>query len=411
MSRHIPSCALVTVAPLLVTAFLCVPPSCLAAEAAPRHEDQPGPKSTTAPLVTKVEIYKPGATGWADADKLPWEGVIFRSEKLKFKITLSKAITALTDVTWDVKIRSFNDTTAAEDWKAVTLDAQNSQIAGGGTEVRVTLAGSEVINKGLLPTNAADSDDEFTTADDASGTGSNHNDSNSFDTTKAAAGAKRRGKARDNGNRTKNPPESKVNADFVKAAGVVYVEAKVNGKKAEFRQLQNQADIFYASGHGWHLSGKILNGAVDPTDVTAHWNKDLEIIVFAGCSVFDINDYSDNFTGAQHTASPGEKWAPQGPKWFLGYNWKAPLDDNLGDPNFTKDIVDAYLAATGAQYTRWLNANKNKATTTNRSSPGQRPWNSCVIDMDGTIKGYWYFDYHNIVGGEPALTFTHQNQW
>jgi hypothetical protein len=75
-------------------------------------------------------------------------------------------------------------------------------------------------------------------------------------------------------------------------------------------------------------------------DVTGQWNRDLDVVVFAGCSVLDINDYNDNFLDTYPT--PGQAWAETGPQFLLGYKNSAPFDSQGSDT-----IIAYWLAYRG----------------------------------------------------------------
>jgi len=125
----------------------------------------------------------------------------------------------------------------------------------------------------------------------------------------------------------------------------------------------NQADFFYYSGHGRHSDGSLMgltNGPrLTPSLVSSFWNRDLKCVVFAGCSVLDINDYNGNYDGtAEHTSSPGKLWANvEGPTSFLGYAYKAPRDTQGADR-----IVSAWVANRGSMsdVDAWMHANDNR---------------------------------------------------
>lgn len=142
----------------------------------------------------------------------------------------------------------------------------------------------------------------------------------------------------------------------------------------------NQADYFYYSGHGHHRFGAVDD--FEPGVVADYWRRDLDCVIFAGCSVLDINDYNDNFLNpggvwdpANHAASPGKLWESVGPKVLLGYNYHAPRDEG-GIP---KRIVDSWRnnrAAMG-NVNAWMKANAEN-----------RAWHACAIVKDSR---YLYF--------------------
>lgn len=375
----------------------------------------------TVVAVSSIDVFKPTTTTWADGDKLSWANVIFRGDSLKAKIVTTKVgfpAAKAANACLGLLAQTRNDATSADPWSAVQLDATNTTLEAQGLESRIVIAGSAIIALGLLPGNGEDGINEFATADKVDNrrhAGSNYNDSNGFDADMSAALYKRRGKARTSldtggtdGNISASPPESPVNVDYVKAGGVVFLQLKCGTQTSEIRQIQNQADMLYLSGHGDHATGKLLSGTVGPTDVTASWQDDLYVAIFAGCAVLDIGDDNNNYAGAEHNASPGTAWAATKVPFLCGYDWVAPLDDNVGNANFTKGIVDKFCQKWQGPTNRvlcWMNANKEAATDNDRTKPGGRPWNACVIANSETKTLYYWFDFNKLVDGKPTLNF------
>ena len=62
------------------------------------------------------------------------------------------------------------------------------------------------------------------------------------------------------------------------------------------------------------------------------------------------------------------KWARTGPRYFFGYNWYAPLDDNLGNEDFTKEIFEKFLILRAEKKgpDAWLEANEEMAESYKR---------------------------------------------
>ena len=171
------------------------------------------------------------------------------------------------------------------------------------------------------------------------------------------------------------PPVSEPTNSFFRAAGCEIVSASYGGSASDLRQIMNQADIFYFSGHGSHRDNK-LQGGLTPETIGGYWGRDLDCVAISGCSVLDINDYNNNYTNEQeHALSPGEAWEAVGPPVLLGYNHYAPGDSS----GVTQWIVDRWLAdrAVKGDVAAWMEANA-----------AQRAWNACAI-----VKGqkYVYF--------------------
>ena len=162
--------------------------------------------------------------------------------------------------------------------------------------------------------------------------------------------------------------------------GVEIVTAHYGGTNSLKRQIMNQADYFYYSGHGRHSDGclKGLTGGpgLTPALVAPYWNRDLKCVVFAGCSVLDINDYNGKYVGTpEHGSSPGKLWAAvEGPESFLGYAYKAPRDTQ-GAGRIASDWVT--LRGNINDVDAWMTANDN--------SNGR---NACAIDNS---RNFHYF--------------------
>jgi tetratricopeptide (TPR) repeat protein len=146
--------------------------------------------------------------------------------------------------------------------------------------------------------------------------------------------------------------------------------------------VQNQADWLYFSGHGNHKDGKLKTSSgkmdIGPEDISAtkEWDEDLDIVIIAGCSVLDYNDYNNNYSFWKET-NPGIMWkkAAHNVKTWLGYNYSAPKSP--GDKKIIKDFF-TYLPQLHNYAESWLKANRDN-----------RACNACAIDS----QGYWYIKY------------------
>jgi len=179
-----------------------------------------------------------------------------------------------------------------------------------------------------------------------------------------------------------DPENAPIDKSFVISGGTEVITFEFLGAQSPKRQINNQADIFYYSGHG-SASGSLSAGfSVEPSDV--EWDKEMQVAIFSGCSVLDINDYNGNgvFIPAPGTPYPGEKWNNVGPQYLLGYNHLAPSDEQNSD-----SIVANYGAnrVANGDIQAWMDANDN--------SNGR---NACAIDRD---IAYHYFHKTVIVPG------------
>ena len=73
--------------------------------------------------------------------------------------------------------------------------------------------------------------------------------------------------------------------NFFKAAGCEVLEVVYGEIASEQKQIMNQADYFYYSGHGFHKFANIDD--FEPADVAGFWRKDLDCVIISGCAVLD----------------------------------------------------------------------------------------------------------------------------
>ena len=161
------------------------------------------------------------------------------------------------------------------------------------------------------------------------------------------------------------PPNSVPSPSFFKAAGCEVVSAEYDGVTSEKRQMMNQSDYFYFSGHGSHATG-MIQGDFVPSMVANYWTRDLDVAIIAGCSVLDIHDYNGNYGGTEHSSSPGIAWEQAGPDVLLGYAYIAPGDAG-GAP---ARIMNSWVSNKGTlgDVNAWMQANSQN-----------NAWNACAI--------------------------------
>lgn len=187
----------------------------------------------------------------------------------------------------------------------------------------------------------------FTTFDYNSGEGANYEDGNAQDGLEwerheKSAGGTQLGRA------AKLTPSEKASKSYrsttpptmiaMRAAGYEDLIVERQSLKA-WTRVQNQAHSLYTSTHGL-TSGELFTdeGQCPAETVQPTWqNGNLDLVIFAGCSVLDIG----NFNGWTNTVtnSPGLKWkgaarpatAGRAGCMFLGYNATAPLG-NFNEP-------------------------------------------------------------------------------
>lgn len=332
--------------------------------------------------VYKIEpfVCSPDGDDWQELDV---SRVVLDGEQLRIKVAISPQVESLSAFR-----QKFGDSVLVKTsgtcplGTAVSMDGASFVNSDGKSEIRVSRSFAQLKALGLLPQNDEDGVDEmawYDIGDDNTTSLSNLSDSRAF----AMIGYQFRGQILQHslGNLSSTPPVSVNSESFYKAAGSEIVSVKFAGVDSEARQIMNQADYFYYSGHGRHSDGSLmgLSGGprISPTLVAAHWDRDLKCVVFAGCSVLDINDYNNKYLGtSEHASSPGKLWAAlSGPESFLGYAYKAPRDTQGADT-----IASGWVANRSAgcgDVDAWMKANDNRNGR-----------NACAID---SARDFHYF--------------------
>ena len=260
---------------------------------------------------------------------------------------------------------------------AIPISAETTTSQGQNV-FHVSVAAGWLQSNGIV----RNADDEIvakTSVDMSNGpdAGSDRIDSDCFDEN-AAGRLYGRARGRWGGNADAHIPEGEFNLKTVQAAGTACLVATSGVSCSTKKQCQQQAVVFYYSGHGEHDTGRLYGVAV-PADVTNHW-RDVETVVFAGCAVLDIGDKGNHYSNpASHSASPGLKWAASsGASALLGYCWKAPFD-NQGAVQILNSWCDQ--RASIGDIEAWMRANDRRSGH-----------NACAIRrMDGTSIEYHYF--------------------
>lgn len=341
---------------------------------------------TGAGLVATLTAYKvdvavcsPDDPGWAELDV---SRVVLDDEELRIKVTVTPQMASLAACR-----QKFGDSitikTSGTCSQGATVSLDNAVFSNvdGKSEIRMSRSFSQLKQLGLLPSQDDDGIDEMAWIDmgDADPSQpSNLTDSEAF----ATLGYQFRGKATGDTSNTleSTPPNASPSESFFKAAGCEIVLLAYGGSASEKRQIMNQCDVFYYSGHGHHDSND-LAGGFTPAMAQGRWNKDLKVAVISGCSVLDINDYNGHYGGSAHTASPGRVWEAVGPPVFLGYNYSAPGDAG-GAP---ARIIQAWIAnrSSMGNANAWMKANADN-----------RAWNACAI-----VKGQKYVYFKSSLKG------------
>ncbi len=335
--------------------------------------------ATVAACKLDVAICAPDDESWAELDA---SRVVLDNESLRVQVTVAPQMGSLSAVQqkWGNSLVIKTSGTCPQGG-LVSLDDAVFLNCGDRSEIRVMLSFLRLRQLGILPSQDEDGVDEmawYDIGDDDPASLSNLSDSNAF----AQLGYAFRGKILQPslGNLDSYPPVSSNSESFYQSGGVEIVTAHYGGTNSLKRQIMNQADYFYYSGHGRHSDGclKGLTGGpgLTPALVAPYWNRDLKCVVFAGCSVLDINDYNGKYVGTpEHGSSPGKLWAAvEGPESFLGYAYKAPRDTQ-GAGRIASDWVT--LRGNINDVDAWMTANDN--------SNGR---NACAIDNS---RNFHYF--------------------
>lgn len=343
-------------------------------------------------LKAELSFANPDDSNWGDLEE---KKVVLSDKETRFKIKVTPQLSDLQAIFnalgTALKIKTSGTAPSGQDF---TLTSQNTTLVQGSgySEMRVALSRSQLISLDVLPSQENDSVTEkawYDTGDPNSGATANLLDGEAFESNMSATS---RGRCTQVGDLNSSPPNSPLDGSFFKAAGVEIITAEYGGGTSVKRQVMNQVDYFYYSGHGWHATG--LTAAGGPSDVSGYWNKDLDVVIIAGCSVLDINDYENNFTNSveDHTRSPGKDWEPLGPTYFLGYNYEAPNDLQGSD-----EIISDWCSERGSlgNVDAWRAANNN--------SHGR---NACAIQANTS---YWYF--HKILPLWYEWTEVPKAQW
>lgn len=336
-------------------------------------------------LDVEMEICDPDAADWRGLDA---SRVVLDDEELRVKATITPQMGDLS-----VCRRALGDSLTLRTsgtrpgGVSVPLDGAAFVNVGGKSEIRVAKTFAQLRELRLLPSRDEDGVNEMAAYDVGTlggNEGSDLSDCLAFEQLALA----RRGRASNERALTldSNPPNSELSESFFRAAGAEILSASYGGVRSAKRQIMNQADYFYYSGHGHHMTGMVDD--FSPNVVSNHWKRDLDCVIFAGCSVLDINDYNNNFLDPggewdpqNHAASPGKLWEAKGPNVLLGYNHSAPGDAG-GAP---VRIISQWRAnrAVSGDVDAWMDANA-----------ANRAWNACAI-----VKGQRYVYFKRSLNG------------
>lgn len=372
--------------------------------------------------IESVEIAKPWDAEWHE---LLWTSVLLQGDDLRIVVRFSDRTPPPSGLAESLSaaIRTFSvdpdGRTNILKTLAVRVTDRNSTI-GPHNELRVTVPAAALSAAGIGSREEDDHGAEFCSAESSTLAApppgkSGRQDSDQFDSDQLAHGGLRRGLARGRGDVRASPPEGEFSQSFIKAAGVVCFDVEMAGARSQVRQIQEQCDIFYFSGHGRYahnclyateLSEPFFGDMLHPRDVSGHW-EDVDIVIVASCSVLDIGDFNNNFRGNR---SPGKKWAETGAEWYLGYNYLSPADSQDGDQQAMSAIVQGWHSrvVSGADVIdAWRDANLEAVNPKGKLIGS----NACAIHvpLKGDQKVYAYF--RKRFRDKPVWTRVPESNW
>ena len=259
-----------------------------------------------------VAVCEPEEDSWRELDA---SRVILDDEPLRVKVSITPQIESFADCKRFLG-RSLTVKTAGtcpEGASVAFSEADEFLTADGSSEIHMVRTRAQLAACGLLPARDEDGVDEMAWIDIAETDVQDLSDSEAF----SRLGYRFRGKATSEKGKTldSEPPNSPQSESFFKAAGCEIITVAYGGTTSRRRQIMNQCDVFYISGHGSHSANRI-QGLFTPDMAGAYWGRDLDCLILAGCSLLDVNDYNGHYSGAEHSLSPGKAWAQTGPSIF-----------------------------------------------------------------------------------------------
>ena len=355
---------------------------------------------TGAGLVATLTAYKvdvavcsPDDLGWSELDV---SRVVLDDEELRIKVTVTPQMASLAACR-----QKFGDSitikTSGTCSQGATVSLDNAVFSNvdGKSEIRMSRSFSQLRQLGLLPQSDEDNVNEMAWIDIVQTAGQSYADSEAF----SALGYAFRGKATQDTTKTldSTPPNSAPSETFMKSSGCEVLTVVYGGYLSSKRQVMNQADVLYYSGHGNGATGGINNGFT-PNRLGEYWRKDLDCVVIAGCSVLNIAGHRIKSFGMttrfkrwyrnQQDRSVGTSWENVANIVFLGYCYTAPLD-NQGAVDIATDFADKVKGEKG-YLEAWKEANDRNAGR-----------NACAIDCTTTPHQFWFWDE---TSGSPVWT-------
>ncbi len=384
-------------------------------------------------LPVDIKFMKPDVTTWNDADELKEPQVILFTETTRLRIKVEMKLDTLAQVLAIPEFQKLKFKThgTKPDGADLALTAANCTFVGNATgfELHVEQTRDQLKTLGVLPQAEQDGVKEIAWFDLVKDpTQSNLSDSQALEAGNSNVPEKdKRGRSYKEA-KIKTNGDRPIDKTFVMAGGAQLITAEFAGAPSEKRQLADQADVFYISGHGHYGNGKLEVGHYDnqgnfvvPSDpvpaedllgaADMKWDKDAEVVIVGGCSVFGIQTrkfrfpsmnrkdralFDDNYPG--NDPSPGEVWEFVQPKVKLGYCFTAPTDVQGS-------------AAIASTFQALVTAGQDPVAAWGAANNGTVGVNACAIDTRTSPHQYWYLHRVGLKTFQWSQVVKNQGSW
>jgi hypothetical protein len=312
-------------------------------------------------LPVDIRFMKPDVETWNDSDELPDGRVVLFEENLRIRIKVPMHFDNLAKMTDIPELSQITfKTLDLPNGITVNLQDLNGTFSNdaNSSELTAELSRSRLKTWGVLPVSKQTGVESEAWYDVGAPPPSSLADSLAFEESLDCESRGRCSPSPQNGTLDSDPPNSPIDKTFIQAGGSQIISAEIGGAKSKRKQIADQADYFYYSGHG-QSDGTLTPGgeSVGPSEV--EWSNGMNVAIFAGCSVLRINDYNGDatFSPAPGQPFPGVLWQQTGPTYLLGYEGVAPSDGQGSD-----SIVRYWAANKGTQGNAmaWMNANSDE---------------------------------------------------
>ena len=373
--------------------------------------------------------------------ELPWDSVIPSDKGVKVRVGFYPPVSSVDQFPFDVLIATFGKDRPR--WEPAPLSG--AELAANGMELRLSVSNEQLKTWGMLPCGEDDDGeggvehcsidcfdpkestryaDAYNTYDDEDAFALGCRSLNGWSDEKQRVDAKAGGNWADTGKpiwfaaaprtqRSIPPWTARAHAEYIRAGGAVYVEARCDDK-SDRGMIQNQADWLYIDSHG----GSTCDGIPKPPGCTERphnasrptgqlyayggvyvhprevdWHKDLNVVIFQGCGILDIDDRNGNVddngdgvaeVGTEGHPSPGRLWAATGPRCLLGYNTSGPSE--MPGQTFKSARLSRFFARLSVRSSSSICQAWCRSTAGDGKSA---EFASCAIDAPHKLYLYW----------------------